>query len=140
VIPALGGVTASGGGNGDAFRLDGRQMKDFLRNSDGVTPELLFKTMPMAFRRDRADGLRALYRVDLSGDGGGSWWVQVADGTCRVHEEDPGEEPDVRIRSDAATWVGLAKGTRRRVPALLTRRLKVSGDRRKAAMFDRLFS
>ncbi len=96
--------------------------------------------MPLAFRRDRADGLRALYRVRLAGDGGGTWWIRVADGTCEVLDQDPGEEPDVRIGSDVDTWVGLAKGTRRRAPAALRRRLRVSGDRRKAAMFDRLFS
>lgn len=141
VIPALSATTAPANGDARAaLRPRGKEMRAFLRDSDGVTPELLFKTMPMAFRRDRADGLRALYRIDLKGEGGGSWWVRVADGACAIHDEDPGEVPDVRIRSDAATWVGIAKGTRRRVPALLTRRLRVSGDRRKAAMFDRLFA
>jgi putative sterol carrier protein len=96
--------------------------------------------MPLVFRRDRAAGLSALYRVDLDGDAGGTWWVRVADGACEVLREHPGAEPDVRIRSDAETWVALAKGTRRRVPALLTRRVRVSGDRRKAAAFQRLFS
>jgi alkanesulfonate monooxygenase SsuD/methylene tetrahydromethanopterin reductase-like flavin-dependent oxidoreductase (luciferase family) len=134
VIPALRDVTAPA--RGSKKRPD---MRVFLRESGNVTPELLFASMPMAFRRDRADGERALYRVDLAGDGGGSWWVRVADGECQVVREDPGEAPDVHIRSDADTWVAIAKGERSRTGALLRRRLKVRGDRRKAARFAKLF-
>ena len=134
VIPALRDTRA---GDGRPQRGD---LRVFLRESEGVTPELLLKSMPMAFRPERADGLRALYRIDLKGEGGGTWWIDVDGGSCRVHETDPGGDPDVRIRSDADTWVALAKGTRRRVPALLTRKLRVSGDRRKAVMFEKLFS
>jgi alkanesulfonate monooxygenase SsuD/methylene tetrahydromethanopterin reductase-like flavin-dependent oxidoreductase (luciferase family) len=134
VIPALRGTTADG-----AERPKRRDLRGFLRDSEGVTPELLFKSMPLVFRRDRAAGERALYRVDLSGDGGGSWWVRVEGGDCQVLRDDPGVKPDVRIRSDAETWVELAKGERGRASALLSRRLRVSGSPRKAARFQRLF-
>jgi hypothetical protein len=135
VIPAMRDAKVTHG-DGRPERAD---LRIFLRESDAVTPELLFDSMPMAFRRDRADGVRALYRVDLSGDGGGTWWVRVAEGKCEVLREDPGERPDVRIRSDAETWVGLAKGTRSRTGAVLRRRLKVGGSRREAARFAKLF-
>jgi hypothetical protein len=135
VIPAMREAKVADG-DGRPERAD---LRIFLRESDAVTPELLFESMPMAFRRDRANGVRALYRVDLSGDGGGSWWVRVADGACEVLREDPGQRPDVRIRSDAETWVGLAKGTRSRTGAVLRRRLKVRGNRREAARFAKLF-
>jgi alkanesulfonate monooxygenase SsuD/methylene tetrahydromethanopterin reductase-like flavin-dependent oxidoreductase (luciferase family) len=133
VIPALRDTEAG------TERMKRPDMRVFLRDSDAITPELLFKSMPLGFRRDRADGLRALYRVHLDGEGGGTWWIRVADGECEVLETDPGDAPDVRIRSDVDTWVGLAKGTRKRLPALLLRRLRVSGDRRKAAAFERIF-
>jgi alkanesulfonate monooxygenase SsuD/methylene tetrahydromethanopterin reductase-like flavin-dependent oxidoreductase (luciferase family) len=140
VIPALRERTAPapGGDGRGGFRSADRRI--FLRESKTVTPELLFKTMPLAFRPERAQGLRALYRIDLRGPGGGSWWVKVAGGRCEISERDPGEAPDVRIRSDATTWVGLANGTRKRLPALLLGRVRVSGDRRKAMAFERLFS
>ena len=73
------------------------------------------------------------------GEGGGTWWVDVADGSCVVTREHEGQSPDVRIRSDAETWVELAKGNRSRLGAVLRRRLRVKGDRRKAAQFARLF-
>jgi alkanesulfonate monooxygenase SsuD/methylene tetrahydromethanopterin reductase-like flavin-dependent oxidoreductase (luciferase family)/putative sterol carrier protein len=143
VIPALRDVTVDApGGRGDGAR-DGRRrrpdMRIFLRESDTVTPELLFQAMPLSFRRDRANGERALYQIDLSGQGGGSWWVRIADGECEVLRAAPPDPPDVRIRSDAETWVGLAKGTRSQAGALLTRRLRIKGNRRKAARLARLF-
>ena len=114
-------------------------MRIFLRESANVTPELLFQALPLSFRRDRADGLRALYQIDLAGDGGGTWWVEVAGARCVVSREQPESEPDVRIRSDAETWVELAKGNRSQLGSVLRRRLRVKGDRRKAAQFARLF-
>jgi hypothetical protein len=137
VIPALRDAQAPAPGQERRLKTDVRAM---LRAADGLTADSLIKSMPMGFRRDRANGFAALYRIDLRGDGGGRWWVRVGDGRCEILTEDPGEAVDVRFRSDADTWLGLAKGTRRRIPALLLRRLRVSGDRRKAAMFERLFS
>lgn len=134
VIPALRDVHANGAvkpGRGD--------LRIFLRESAGVTPDLLFDSMPLVFRRDRAEGAGALYRVDLSGEGGGSWWVRVGGGECTVSREDPGVRADVRIRSDAETWIGLAKGERGRAGALLRGRLRVTGNPRKAARFAKLF-
>jgi hypothetical protein len=147
VIPALREVTVGAGdgrgpadgdgaGGGRRRRPD---MRIFLRESNNVTPELLFQAMPLSFRRDRADGERSLYRIDLTGEGGGSWWVRIADGECEVLREGPPESPDVHIRSDAQTWVGLARGTRSQTGALLTRRLRIRGNRRKAAKLAKLF-
>jgi alkanesulfonate monooxygenase SsuD/methylene tetrahydromethanopterin reductase-like flavin-dependent oxidoreductase (luciferase family) len=139
VIPELRGLRTGVVAPADGRRPKRPDMRVFLRESDAVTPELLFQAMPLSFRADRADGLRALYRVDLSGEGGGTWWVRVGDGGCEVTTEDPGGDPDVRIRSDAETWVGLAKGERGRLGAVLRRRLRVKGDLRKAAQLERLF-
>jgi putative sterol carrier protein len=113
-------------------------VRRFLRDSEGVTPERLIRALPMVFRSDRAGDLRALYRIDIAGQR--PWWVRVADGACQVTDSDPGEEADVRFAADPDTWVGLANGTRRRLPALLLRRLRVQGDRRKAQLFERLFT
>ena len=140
VIPALRGVRTGVEAPAEAGGRKRPDMRIFLRESRNVTPALLFEALPLSFRRDRADGLRAVYRIDLAGDGGGTWFVQVADGRCEVTREPNGAEPDVRIKSDAETWVELAKGNRSRMGAVLRRRLRVKGDRRKAAQFARLFS
>jgi alkanesulfonate monooxygenase SsuD/methylene tetrahydromethanopterin reductase-like flavin-dependent oxidoreductase (luciferase family) len=140
VIPALRGVrTGIEAPPADGQKPKRADMRIFLRESEGVTPELLFQAMPLSFRRDLADGFHALYRVDLAGEGGGTWWIDVGGGECQVTRDDPGRDPDVRIRSNADTWVALAKGERSQLGALLRRRLRVSGSRRKAAQLQRLF-
>jgi alkanesulfonate monooxygenase SsuD/methylene tetrahydromethanopterin reductase-like flavin-dependent oxidoreductase (luciferase family) len=138
VIPALRGTTAPAPGETRGERFERGDMRVFLRESKSLTPAVLFRSMPLAFAPEQANGLEALYRIDLAGDGGGTWWVSVGGGNLEVLEKDPGRDPDVHIRSSVKTWMGLARGTRRRWPAVLTRRLRVSGDRRKAAAFDRL--
>jgi alkanesulfonate monooxygenase SsuD/methylene tetrahydromethanopterin reductase-like flavin-dependent oxidoreductase (luciferase family) len=139
VIPALRETTAPEPGEEPRDSFRSTDMRIFLRESGTVTPELLFKGLPMMFRPDRAPGLEALYRVDIRGHGGGTWWVRIAGGRCEVLGQDPGQQPDVSIRAGARTWVGLARGTRRRGPAVFLRRLRMSGDHAKADAFERLF-
>jgi hypothetical protein len=139
VIPALRETTAPAPGENGRESFRSTDMRISLRESDAVTAELLFKGLAMMFRPDRAPGLEALYRIDLRGRGGGTWWVRIAGGGCEVLGEDPAEEPDVTIRASARTWVGLARGRRRRGPAVFLRRVRVSGDRGKAEAFERLF-
>jgi alkanesulfonate monooxygenase SsuD/methylene tetrahydromethanopterin reductase-like flavin-dependent oxidoreductase (luciferase family) len=139
VIPALRDATAPGPGEDGRESFRDTDLRIFLRDSRTLSPALLFRTLPIAFRADRAPGLDALYRVELRGRDGGTWWVQVRGDQCDVTDEDPGRAPDVVIRSNARTFLGLARGTRRRGPAVFFRRLRISGDRNKAAAFERLF-
>lgn len=136
VIPRMRDVTA----DGKRRKLPKRDLTVWLRDAPDVTPELLFESMRMVFRRDLADGFKALYRVDLDGDGGGTWFIDVADGDCQVLKDKPGRDPDVRIKSDTGTWMEIAKGERGQASALLTRRLKIAGNPLKAARFKSLFS
>jgi len=135
VIPAMRGVAVADG----PIRPKRGDMSIFVREAPALTPDLLFDSMPLVFRRDRANGLRALYQVDLLGESGGTWWIDVADGQCRVLRDQPDSDPDVRIRSDTETWLALAKGDRNPAAALLRRRLSIKGSPRKAAQFVGLF-
>jgi alkanesulfonate monooxygenase SsuD/methylene tetrahydromethanopterin reductase-like flavin-dependent oxidoreductase (luciferase family) len=139
VIPALRETTAPAPGEEGPDSFRDTDLRIFLRDSRTLTPELLFRTLPLAFRSERAEGLDALYRIELRGRDGGTWWVRISGGRVEVLDGDPGSEPDVRIRASARTWLGLARGTRRRGPALLLRRLRMSGDRAKADAFAELF-
>jgi len=53
---------------------------------DQLQPAMVFQGLPMAFNPDRAKGVRASYRFDLIGKGGGSWTVKISDGVCTVVE------------------------------------------------------
>lgn len=140
VIPALRDTTAPEPGEDGRESFRDTDLRIFLRDSSTLTPDLLFRSLPLAFRPGRAQGLEALYRIELRGRGGGSWWVRIAGGRCEVSDRDPDAgEPDVLFRSNVRTWLGLTRGRRRRGPARLLRRLRVSGDPGKAAAFEELF-
>lgn len=139
VIPALRDTAAPEPGQDGRDSFRDTDLRIFLRDSRALTPELLFRALPLAFRSERTPGLEALYRIELKGRGGGTWWVRIAGGRCQVWDRDPGGQPDVELRASARTWLGLARGTRRRGPARLLRRLRVSGDPGKAAAFERQF-
>jgi alkanesulfonate monooxygenase SsuD/methylene tetrahydromethanopterin reductase-like flavin-dependent oxidoreductase (luciferase family) len=138
VIPALRETTAPGpdedGRERDSFR--DTDLRIFLRDSRTLTPKLLFKTLPIAFRPERAPGLEALYKIELRGRDVGTWWVRIADGRLEVLTQDPGQEPDVRIRAGSRAWIRAAKGAKRRG---LFGRVRMSGDQAKAAAFEQLF-
>ena len=139
VIPALGDATAPEPGEDGRDNFRQTDMRIFLRESEALTPELLFQGLPLIFRPEREPGLEALYRVELRGRGGGTWWVRIAGGRCQVLDGAPSEQPDVSIRVGAGNWVALARGRPRRGPAALFGRLRTSGDPAKAEAFRRLF-
>jgi alkanesulfonate monooxygenase SsuD/methylene tetrahydromethanopterin reductase-like flavin-dependent oxidoreductase (luciferase family) len=136
VIPALRETTAPAPGAEvrDSFR--DTDLRIFLRDSPALTPKLLFRTLPLAFRPDRAPGLEALYKIELRGRDVGTWWVRIAGGRLEVLTQDPGQEPDVRIRAGSRAWIRAVKGAKRRG---LFGRVRISGDQAKAAAFEQLF-
>ncbi|HEY2160490.1 MAG TPA: LLM class flavin-dependent oxidoreductase [Solirubrobacteraceae bacterium] len=136
VIPALRETTAPAPGQqaGESFR--DADLRIFLRDSQTLTPRLAIMSLPLAFKPEQAEGLEALYRIELRGRGGGTWWVRIAGGRLDLLGQDPGQSPDVRISAGGRTWVRMMQGNRRRG---LLGRMRVSGDPQKAAAFERLF-
>lgn len=136
VIPALREATAPAPGEdrGESYR--DTDLRIFLHDSRTLTPRLSLKALPLAYRPEHADGLDALYRIELRGRGGGTWWIRIAGGRLELLDRDPGQPPDVVIRGGARTWVRRIQGSRRRG---VFARLRVSGDQQKAAAFEQLF-
>lgn len=87
-----------------------------------------FRAMPLTFQRGPAQGWRATFHFDLHGPGAVQATVTIDDGALRVEEGLVGAA-DVVVRASGQTWLDVA--TRRRNPllAVLTRRLRVEGER-----------
>ncbi|HLQ34489.1 MAG TPA: winged helix-turn-helix transcriptional regulator [Chloroflexota bacterium] len=105
---------------------------------DRVELDLLFFHLPRFFCPEKGAGVRGTVEIRLDGEGGGKWWVRVADGDCSVHRE-PVEPPAAVISCSVDTWVDLM--ARHRSPERLASApgLKIEGDVELARRFGSLF-
>jgi putative sterol carrier protein len=92
-----------------------------------MTARELIEDMPRTFRPERAGRAKAVIQFQLSGEGGGNWYVVIQDRTCTVTEGTT-ETADATIRTDASDYVALATGKLGSMKAFLSGRVKASGD------------
>ena len=93
----------------------------------GKTARELIEEMPDVFRPQKAKGVDAVIQFKLSGEGGGSWYATIKNGTCTV-TEGQSEAPQATIMMSAKDYVLLATGKLGGTRAFLTGRVKTSGD------------
>jgi putative sterol carrier protein len=87
----------------------------------------VLRAMPSAFLPEKAGSAKALFQLNLTGDDGGQWVMEVADGRCLVREE-AAPRPDVTLTIDANDFVALSKNELDAVRAFMTGKIKVSGN------------
>lgn len=87
----------------------------------------ILKAMPGAFLPEKAGNAKALIQLDLTGEDGGKWVVDVADGKCQVREEAV-PQPDVTVTMAAKDYVALSKGQLDPIPAFMGGKIKVTGN------------
>ena len=76
---------------------------------------------------EKAAGMNATYQFDITGDGGGKWNVNIADGNVNVGEGDV-ESPNITLTTDSATWLDIVNGKTSGQTAFLLGKLKIQGD------------
>ncbi len=87
----------------------------------------VFEAMPDAFRPDRAEGARATIQFELAGDGGGQYWVAVADGRCQVGAGAAPLTADAVVRASARDWIRISNGELNPILASLQGKVKIAG-------------
>ncbi len=97
-----------------------------------------FQMMPASFQKSVAGDLKATYLFDLSGDGGGKWVVQVANGAASVG---PGEceKPDVTLKAAAKDYIAIAEGKMNAMLAMATGKFKIQGSLPLAMKLEKIF-
>jgi len=94
--------------------------------------------MKCTFRSDKTQGVTITYRLQLTGDGGGNWRVQINDGECHIRPGAP-RRADTTISMSTADYLKLAKGALNVTDAYQSGYLKVNGNLNNALNFVEYF-
>ena len=102
------------------------------------TARQLIEEMPETFRGERAGRANVVVQFQISGEGGGNWYVTIKDKTCTV-TEGLIESADATVRVDASDYVALSSGKLGSMKAFTTGKVKASGDISLLQRMDRWF-
>jgi ribonucleoside-diphosphate reductase beta chain len=83
--------------------------RDLARLGHPVDADLVFRSLPYAIEPEWTRGHHFTVAYQLVGEGGGTWRVEVDDGTVRV-EPGLGESPDAIVRIRYSDWLALLSG------------------------------
>jgi putative sterol carrier protein len=98
----------------------------------------IFNRMCEGFKQDQAANMNAVVQFDLSGEGGGQWYVKIADGACEVNQGVT-ENSTATIRMEASDYVDMVTGRLNPVNAFMMGKVKVEGDLNTVMKFQGLF-
>jgi len=98
----------------------------------------VFDGMPSVFNAGAAAGLNVVFQYDVTGEGGGKWYVEVKEGTCNV-AEGAHASPSVTLTMTAETWLAIVNKELNGMQAFMSGKLKASGDIMLAQRINQLF-
>ena len=101
--------------------------------------EKLFQNMPNVFDAEKAGEMAATVQFNLSGDGGGDWYVQIAGGQCTTHKGTT-EDATATIKMDATDYADMTSGKLNAITAFMQGKVKVEGDLNTVMKFQTLFA
>lgn len=90
-----------------------------------VTFQDIVTSIPRRFRPEKAANQRLTFHFDISGEGGGTYTVTIAEGRCTLNEGLLGT-PDCVIKSKADTYTQIELGKTNPQMALMMGKVKVS--------------
>ena len=103
-----------------------------------MTPREVVEQLPDLFQPEVAGKTKLTVQLELTGDGGGLWWVAIAGGQCTVGAG-PAAKPDLTLTVDAADYVRIRCGELDPAAATMNGRMRVEGGYGRAVRFAKLF-
>jgi putative sterol carrier protein len=93
-----------------------------------MTVKETFEAMAGRFRAERAQGLKAVIQYDITGPGGCTYHVDIADGRCAVREGGAAGQPNLTLMMAAQDWLDMLSGKLSGQVAFMSGKLKHKGD------------
>lgn len=103
------------------------------------TIEDFIKAVPTLIDESKTVGVQAQIQLNLSGEGGGSYYVVVNDGSVKV-EKGTLENPQMTLSTTTETALELLKGKSNPMTAVMTGKVKIAGDMSVGMKLFKLFS
>jgi putative sterol carrier protein len=100
--------------------------------------ETIIRALPDRFRPDVAGRTKITVQLELTGEGGGVWWVCIADGACTTGDG-PADRPDVVLRTAAQDYARIRRGELDPIKATMAGTMTVSGGYGRAGKFAKMF-
>jgi len=98
----------------------------------------IFSQMPSQINPDAAKGMNSVIQFNLSGEGGGNYYVEIKDGTAKV-TEGTHASPNMTMTLAASDYVDLIMGKLNGQMAFMSGKLKIAGDMGLAMKMQTLF-
>jgi putative sterol carrier protein len=86
----------------------------------------------------KTTGMTAIFQFNITGDGGGEWYVKIANNQVAV-TDGKAENPSIVLTAAAGDWMDIVAGKLNGQTAFLTGRLKIQGDMTLAMKLESLF-
>lgn len=87
----------------------------------------IFAQVPQRVEPDAATGVDALVRINLTGNAGGTYFMEIRDGKATVSNRSNGS-PQLTLTLTAADFVALIQGQLNAQLAFMNGKLKIQGD------------
>ncbi|MBL4771014.1 MAG: SCP2 sterol-binding domain-containing protein [Planctomycetes bacterium] len=119
-------------------RFPHKELKHVSSGLRPVSAASFIRFLPFLFQPGQSKGLDAVYHFDFNGAETQQHTVRISDATISVEEGLIGKA-DLHMRADSKTWVAFLRKDVGLLRALITRKIKLSGDPRLLIAFSKCF-
>jgi putative sterol carrier protein len=99
----------------------------------------IFKHLPDVFVPEKANGIKAVIQIELSGEGASNWIINIADHKIDV-TEGVVNSPSMTLQMAASDYVALTRGEINPMALFATGKVRLQGDMGLALKFQQLFN